>query len=197
MEAAAPPLALDDPTLTAHRHRVILAMAGLRSSVISFVRGKQLKRELNEQFRLTHEWLHPSMSLSKLRRCKLLLLTAGADADLELSTVALSYVYLERLCWRNVVEKRNRKLLAAVCLTLAYKYNEGAQLAQRRQQLNTLFTVPHHTHPLTHHHHHHQDRSSGSVDHSLLPSSLPMGRSPSSHRCCCALSSVSRLVCVV
>ena len=139
--AAPPPLALDDPTVHGHRHRVVLAMAGLRSSVISFVRGKQLKRELNEQFRLSHDWLHPSMSLSKLRRCKLLLLAAGRDADLELSTVALAHAYLERLCWRNVVEKKNRKLLSAVCLTLAYKYNEGAMLAQRKAQLHTLFTV--------------------------------------------------------
>ena len=81
------------------------------------------------------------MSLSKLRRCKVLLLACGMEVDLELSTVALSYVYLERLCWRNVVDKRNRKLLSAVCLTLAYKYNEGIGQAQRRKRLGSLFAV--------------------------------------------------------
>ena len=135
------PIALDDPNIVSGRHRVVLALPGLRSSIISFVRGKELKRELNEQFRLKHSWLNPSMSLSKLRRCKLLLLGCGLEVDLELSTVALAYVYLERLCWRNLVEKKNRKLLAAVCLTLAYKYNEGAQQTQRKKQFTALLAA--------------------------------------------------------
>ena len=141
IDGSSEPIALDDPNIQSGRHRVVLALPGLRSSIISFVRGKELKRELNEQFRLQHPWLQPSMSLSKLRRCKLLLLACGVEADLELSTVALAHVYLERLCWKNLVDKKNRKLLSAVCLTLAYKYNEGAQQQQRRRQYNQLFTA--------------------------------------------------------
>ena len=81
------------------------------------------------------------MSLSKLRRCKSLLLSVGVELDLELSTVALACVYVERLCWRNVLEKRNRKLASAVCLTLAFKWNEAVQHNVKHRQLNQLFAV--------------------------------------------------------
>ena len=36
--------------------------------------------------------------------------------DLELSTVALAYVYFEKLLLKAVITKVNRKLLAATCL---------------------------------------------------------------------------------
>ena len=88
-----------------------------------------------------HSWLNPSMSLSKLRRCKALLLSCGLELDLELSTVALACVYVERLCWRNVLEKKNRKLASAVCLALAFKWNEAVQHNVKHRQLNQLFAV--------------------------------------------------------
>ena len=88
-----------------------------------------------------HSWLNPSMSLSKLRRCKSLLLSLGLELDLELSTVALACVYLERLCWRNVLDKKNRKLASAACLTLAWKWNEAVQHNVKHKQLNQLFAV--------------------------------------------------------
>lgn len=67
------------------------------------------------------------MTLSKLRRCKYLLFVIGRELDLELSTIALSWVYLEKLTCKNLVEKKNRKLVTAICITLAHKYNEGIQ----------------------------------------------------------------------
>lgn len=42
---------LDDPNIQSGRHRVVLPLPGLMSSVISFVRGKELKQQLNAQFR--------------------------------------------------------------------------------------------------------------------------------------------------
>ncbi len=116
----------DDPNLRSGKHRIVMNLPGLMSSVISFVRGRELKSELNEKFRSSHEWLNSSMSLSKLRKVKQILLNVGVGVNLELSTVALAYCYYDKLMFRNVVEKANRKLLAAVCLMLAFKYNEGS-----------------------------------------------------------------------
>ena len=81
------------------------------------------------------------MSLSKLRRCKALLLSIGVELDLELSTIALACVYLERLCWRNVLDKKNRRLASAACLILAFKWNEAVQHSVKHKQTNQLFAV--------------------------------------------------------
>ena len=42
---------LDDPNIQSGKHRVVLPLPGLLSSVVSFVRGKELKQQLNAQFR--------------------------------------------------------------------------------------------------------------------------------------------------
>ena len=52
------------------------------------------------------------------------LLSFAQEQDCELSTVALAHVYFEKLVLRNVVNKLNRKLMAAVSLVLAAKWNE-------------------------------------------------------------------------
>ena len=42
---------LDDPNIQSAKHRVVLPLPGLRSTLIPFVRGKELKQQLNAQFR--------------------------------------------------------------------------------------------------------------------------------------------------
>jgi hypothetical protein len=66
----------------------------------------------------------PSLTLSKIRSLKHKILLIGLKAQLELSTVALSCVYFERLCLDCRVDKSNRLLSFAACLLLAYKTNE-------------------------------------------------------------------------
>ena len=46
--------------------------------MIPYVRPADLKRELNERFRETHPEIDPSITLSKIRRLKQLLIKAGA-----------------------------------------------------------------------------------------------------------------------
>ena len=43
---------------------------------------------------------------------------------IEVATVALACIYLERLCLAGWVTKANRRLAMAACLAIAYKFNE-------------------------------------------------------------------------
>ncbi|KAI7820457.1 hypothetical protein BC939DRAFT_235319 [Gamsiella multidivaricata] len=110
-------------------------------SVIQYTRPSDLKRELNEHFRSRHPTIDPSITLSKIRKVKSDILAISEELDLEISTAALAYAYFEKLIlkgsWKgkdgqglstestsSPVTKENRKLMACVCLLLAYKVNE-------------------------------------------------------------------------
>lgn len=67
----------------------------------------------------------PSLTLSKIRSMKRQVLLVAVQAKLEISTVALSIVYFERLCLDCRVDKTNRRLSFAACLLLALKMNEA------------------------------------------------------------------------
>ncbi|ORM40899.1 uncharacterized protein BXIN_1777 [Babesia sp. Xinjiang] len=84
--------------------------------------------ELNARFRAANEWLHPSLSLTKLSRIKLTLFMAPRSVPhLDPSTVFSAWILFERLVIKGVVTKQNRKLYAATCLILAYKFNQDGE----------------------------------------------------------------------
>ncbi|KAI9323659.1 cyclin-like protein [Dichotomocladium elegans] len=89
------------------------------------MRPSDLKRELNEQFRMNHPEIQPEITLSKIRAIKAHLVEIGKVVDLEVSSVAHAFVYFEKLVLKDVVTKKNRKLIAACCLFLATKMNEA------------------------------------------------------------------------
>jgi hypothetical protein len=74
-----------------------LILGGTLQSIIAWVQEKDLRKELNVQYRQIHDWMHPSLTLSKLRKIRQLLLNVTVTLDLELSTCALAWVYFERL----------------------------------------------------------------------------------------------------
>ncbi|KAG0313476.1 CDK5 and ABL1 enzyme substrate 1 [Dissophora globulifera] len=135
------PYYLDDPELKTGKNRTVISLACYMGSVIQYTRPSDLKRELNEHFRSRHPTIDPSITLSKIRKVKSDLLAISEELDLEISTAALAYAYLEKLIlkgnWKgkegggleaestaSPVTKENRKLMACVCLLLAYKVNE-------------------------------------------------------------------------
>jgi hypothetical protein len=71
----------------------------------------------------------PSLTLSKIRSLKQQALMAAVKAQLDISTVALAFVYFERLCLDCRVDKSNRRLAFSACLLLAAKINEASVVA--------------------------------------------------------------------
>ncbi|ORZ17006.1 hypothetical protein BCR42DRAFT_374010 [Absidia repens] len=100
-------------------------MSSSLTSSTQNVRPADARKELNEQFRLAHPEIPSEITLTKIRSIKAHLLEIGKVVDLEISTLAHAYAYFEKLVIKNVVSKKNRKLIAACCLFLAFKINEA------------------------------------------------------------------------
>lgn len=129
------PRSLDDPRLKTGKHRTVMALPSYLSSIIQFAPRDDLKDEINEQFRALHPELDPTITLSMIRSLKKKLADVAVDEELELSSVALAYVYFEKLVQARRVGKINRKLVAATCFLLAVKIND----AKENTDFSTLF----------------------------------------------------------
>ena len=81
-------------------------------------------KELNDQFREKFPQLPASLTLSKIRNLKKKTLLACVGLGIEISTVAIAFIFFEQLILKALVAKANRKLSMAVCLILAAKFNE-------------------------------------------------------------------------
>ena len=131
------PLALDNPSQRTGTERVLYQLPGLMISVIPYVSPKDLKRQLNEQFRQRNEDLHPSLTLTLIRGIKRTMYQAGVEGNVDLSTIAAAYVYLEKLILAGKVVADIARLLAAACLYLAEKFN-GVKLIDYHELLSVL-----------------------------------------------------------
>lgn len=132
------PLALDDPLLKTGKHRTVMALPSYLSSIIQFAPRRELKDEINEQFRALHPEVDPTLTLSMIRTIKKKIADIAIDEQLELSSAALAYVYFEKLVSARRVAKINRKLVAAVCFLLAVKVNDSKENTDFAELLETL-----------------------------------------------------------
>ncbi|KAI8902181.1 hypothetical protein BC833DRAFT_561905 [Globomyces pollinis-pini] len=118
------PFFLDNPELKAGRHRTVITLPCFLGTIIQPHSELQLKKELNGYFRETHPGVDASLSLTQIRNLKLMLCKLGFQLDLEISSIAVAIVYLEKLILKNFVQKTNKKLIGVICLLLAAKVND-------------------------------------------------------------------------
>jgi len=121
-EDAYDPHFLDNPDLSTGKHRTVVVFPSFRISIIHFVTKKGLKSELNRRFKQKHTTIPSSLTLSKIRKIKRIILDIAVEKTIELATVAISYVLFEKLVLKNKIVKENRKVIAGVCLLLAAKF---------------------------------------------------------------------------
>eukprot|EP00754_Rhynchopus_humris_P010327 Rhum_TRINITY_DN14144_c16_g1::Rhum_TRINITY_DN14144_c16_g1_i1::g.70823::m.70823 len=145
------PNLLDDPEIKSEKKRKLLSIPTLRATVIPYSKPKDLKEDVNQQFLLTHPWIEETgLSLTGIRKAKMIMINLALKdtPPIEAATVAYAVVYFEKLILKRIVTKANRKLVAAVCCVLAFKFWESdasgssKELAGLLSDLVEHFDVP-------------------------------------------------------
>lgn len=132
---------LDTGNITGgERRKKTIVLPGYRTSVISFVDKKILKKDLNHNFYVQHPELEVrEVKLTQLRKIKneLLVYALEDGSPLELATVAHAYWYFERLVVQGMVGKHNRKVILAACVLLAIKFLETGDVEKKIQYFSS------------------------------------------------------------
>ncbi|KAJ8258476.1 hypothetical protein COCON_G00174880 [Conger conger] len=126
------PNMLSDPQWPCGKHKRVLIFASYMTTVIEYVKPSDLKKDMNETFR--EKFPHIKLTLSKIRSLKREMRAVSEDCGLQPVTVAMAYVYFEKLVLQGRLNKQNRKLVAAACVVLAAKISSDL----RRQEVKQL-----------------------------------------------------------
>ncbi|KAJ3396120.1 hypothetical protein HDU92_003989 [Lobulomyces angularis] len=118
------PYFVDDPELKMGKNKTVLTLPCFMSSIISYSKPLDLKKELDDLFKETHPNVDSTLTLSQIRSLKVDMLDIGKKSDTEFSSIAFAYVYFEKLALKTLVSQSNRKLIGAICLFLASKVND-------------------------------------------------------------------------
>jgi len=106
------PLELDDPELRSGKHRTVMNLPSLMTTIIPFTKPDTIKREINEQFKLKHPNI--PLTLSMIRKAKAKMMEAATSIEdstaLELATVALAQVAFEKLVLKKKLQNRTANL---------------------------------------------------------------------------------------
>merc|ERR1719378_537362 len=111
-------MVLDDPAVSAGKHKLEMNFPGIRQSIIPFIRKSRLEEDLNSLFREKHPNLPSTLTLTTIRKLKKRMLQAAMELSLNFCTIAYAYAFFERLIFLQRVSRDNAKVRAAVCLVL-------------------------------------------------------------------------------
>ncbi|KAL4623362.1 CDK5 and ABL1 enzyme substrate 1-like isoform X1, partial [Arapaima gigas] len=131
------PNLLDDPQWPCGKHKRVLIFPSYMTTVIEYVKPSDLKKDMNETFR--EKFPHIRLTLSKIRSLKReIRKLAQEDCGYEEPTVAMAFVYFEKLVLRGKLNKQNRKLCAGACVLLAAKIGSDLKKHEVKHLIDKL-----------------------------------------------------------
>ncbi|XP_049609732.1 CDK5 and ABL1 enzyme substrate 2 [Syngnathus scovelli] len=130
------PNILNDPQWPCGKHKRVLIFASYMTTVIEYVKPSDLKKDMNETFK--EKFPHIKLTLSKIRSLKQEMQLVGEDCGLQPSTIAMAFVYFEKLVLQGRLNKQNRKLVSAACILLAAKISSDLRKQEVKHLIDKL-----------------------------------------------------------
>ncbi|KAF3697209.1 CDK5 and ABL1 enzyme substrate 2 Interactor with CDK3 2 [Channa argus] len=151
------PNLLSDPQWPCGRHKRVLTFASyvvriysvflhaaqlmdesqlFTTTVIEYVKPSDLKKDMNETFK--EKFPHIKLTLSKIRSLKREMRAVSEECTLQPVTIAMAFVYFEKLVLQGRLNKQNRKLVAAACVLLAAKISSDLRKTDVNQLIDKL-----------------------------------------------------------
>ncbi|XP_054649801.1 CDK5 and ABL1 enzyme substrate 2 isoform X2 [Dunckerocampus dactyliophorus] len=130
------PNLLSDPQWPCGRHKRVLTFASYVTTVIEYVKPSDLKKDMNETFK--EKFPHILLTLSKIRSLKREMRAVSEECALQPVTIAMAFVYFEKLVLQGRLNKQNRKLVAAACVLLAAKISSDLRKPEVKQLIDKL-----------------------------------------------------------
>nr|XP_057907365.1 CDK5 and ABL1 enzyme substrate 2 isoform X2 [Doryrhamphus excisus] len=130
------PNLLSDPQWPCGRHKRVLIFASYVTTVIEYVKPSDLKKDMNETFK--EKFPHILLTLSKIRSLKREMRAVSEECALQPVTIAMAFVYFEKLVLQGRLNKQNRKLVAAACVLLAAKISSDLRKPEVKQLIDKL-----------------------------------------------------------
>ncbi|KAM7175831.1 CDK5 and ABL1 enzyme substrate 1 isoform 3-T3 [Macrochelys suwanniensis] len=131
------PNLLDDPQWPCGKHKRVLIFPSYMTTVIDYVKPSDLKKDMNETFK--EKLPHIKLTLSKIRSLKReMRKLAQEECGFEEPTVAMAFVYFEKLALKGKLNKQNRKLCAGACVLLAAKIGSDLRKHEVKHLIDKL-----------------------------------------------------------
>ncbi|XP_016112796.1 CDK5 and ABL1 enzyme substrate 2 isoform X3 [Sinocyclocheilus grahami] len=127
---------LSDPQWPCGKHKRVLIFASYVATVIEYVKPSDLKKDMNETFK--EKFPHIKLTLSKIRSLKREMRSMSEECGLQPVTIAMAYVYFEKLVLQGRLNKHNRKLVSAACVLLAAKISSDLKKQEVKQLMDRL-----------------------------------------------------------
>ncbi|XP_076022941.1 CDK5 and ABL1 enzyme substrate 2-like [Genypterus blacodes] len=130
------PQLLSDPQWPCGRHKRVLIFNSYVTTVIEYVKPGDLKKDMNETFK--EKFPHIKLTLSKIRSLKREMRAVSEECSLQPVTIAMAFVYFEKLVLQGRLNKQNRKLVSSTCVLLAAKISSDLRKPEVKQLIDKL-----------------------------------------------------------